>query len=228
MAQRPIFVSRNQGTALVLEMPIDFTWHPGLSISQKRKSIRSLHEAAKERIQNGNILEISSKSETELGRSLSAFSLTLALRSGTPCTVECAFQGSKVLKNGGPYTDLYGLDSRSAKSDDRIRHGGPLVEFCFEDEPWPKNPTTSFYDWIYINALHQHPELSEAVVRYDAFTDIEFNPKKSVNCQARSASRYVALRCRGQLEEALADRSLFLSLYASAHSRKEQRDLFEG
>ena len=32
---------------------------------------------------------------------------------------------------------------------------------------------------------------------YDAFTDIEFNPDKSLNCQARAAAMFVALNREG-------------------------------
>jgi len=37
---------------------------------------------------------------------------------------------------------------------------------------------------------------------YDTFTDIEFNPKRSFNCQARSCALFVALARKGLLGEA--------------------------
>ena len=39
------------------------------------------------------------------------------------------------------------------------------------------------------------------MIGYDAFTDIEFNPEKSVNCQAKAAALYVALFRQGVLEQ---------------------------
>ena len=39
-----------------------------------------------------------------------------------------------------------------------------------------------------MNALHQNPDLAEQVIRYKAFTDIEFNPARSRNTQARAAA----------------------------------------
>ena len=48
-------------------------------------------------------------------------------------------------------------------------------------------------DWLYINAVFQNKELLNELIKYDAFTDIEFNPNKSFNCQARSAAIVVSL-----------------------------------
>jgi len=36
-----------------------------------------------------------------------------------------------------------------------------------------------------VKALSQHPELAAEASSYAGFSDIEFNPKKSINCQAR-------------------------------------------
>jgi hypothetical protein len=213
MAQRPLFLAAVDGTSLVREISIEFKWHPGMAASQKQKSIRSLHESARTRAKTEGILEISSKSETGLGRQLSAFALSFILKNGTRTTVECAFQGSKVFKNGGPYFDLYSTDSRAAKKDQRIQKSGSLVAFSLEGEEWPLDPQTYFYDWVYINALHQNPNMAARVVRYDAFTDIEFNPAKSINCQARSVAQYVSMVRRGILEDALSDKRLFSSFY---------------
>jgi hypothetical protein len=225
MAQRPVFLAATEGKSLVQEIPIEFKWHPGMSVSQKQKSIRSLHSAAEKRIRTENILEISSKSETDLGRWLSAFALSFNLRNGTKTTVECAFQGSKVFRNGGPYTDLYGTDSRAAKKDQRIRESGSLLLFSLEGVEWPLDPQTCFYDWIYINALCQNESFSRSVLKYDAFTDIEFNPKKSINCQAGSVARYVSLSRRGILDQALSDKALFSSLYRRVEKVEVQQQL---
>ena len=47
---------------------------------------------------------------------------------------------------------------------------------------------------------------------YDAFTDIEFNPKKSINCQAQAAAVYVSLEKQGLLLEALKSKEAFLNI----------------
>ena len=36
-----------------------------------------------------------------------------------------------------------------------------------------------FYDWIYINALYKNKEIFNELIKYNAFTDIEFNPNKA-------------------------------------------------
>ena len=71
-----------------------------------------------------------------------------------------------------------------------------LTGFQFNGRQWPLTPKTAFYDWLYIRALREldgKDEIDESLCQYQAFTDIEFNPKRSVNCQARSCALHVAL-----------------------------------
>ena len=226
MAKRPIYLSRPHLPELVSAVSVDFEWHPGFAIVQKQKSIRSLHDAVRDQgIIEGNMLEISSKSPEALGRSLSAFSLTLKNENWPSCSVECAFQGSKVFERGGPFSDLYLASSREAKKDARLTNSGILVRFSLAGEDWPINPRTYFYDWLYINALVQNQELAEGLIDYKGFTDIEFNPAKSINCQAHSAALYVALKKSGKLESVLASKEILKSssLYADEHKPVQAR-----
>ena len=89
------------------------------------------------------------------------------------------------------------------------------------DEDWPNEPPTAFYDWIYINALHRNRELASAVADFDIFTDIVFNPAKSINCQASSVALYVALVRRGELAAALSSREAFLRVETDASVKDE-------
>jgi hypothetical protein len=214
MAERPVFVPTETGTVLVHEIPISFTWHPGLAPSQKKKNITELHHAAMERGLSP-LLEISSKSEREAGQRLSAFHLKVTVH-GKVTSVECAFQGSKVFENGGPFTDLYWVTSREAKRDERLRQSGRLVRFEFEDENYPTSPTTVFYDWLYFKALYPHRDWLERLQQCAGFTDIEFNPARSLNCQARSCAAFVSLQKRKLLDDAVSSFTNFRSLMQSA------------
>lgn len=69
---------------------------------------------------------------------------------------------------------------------------------------------------VYINALQQHPELARQLVEYDGFTDIEFNPAHSINCQAASAALYVSLQKRNELDATLASAESFLARMLTA------------
>lgn len=210
MAIRPVFVPITDGDIGVIEKVIDFKWHPGMAKSQKQKSVSELHSAAK-LFGINNILEISSKSLDELGILLSAFNLSFVTkRYNQQITVESAFQGSKVFKRGGPYKDLYLADSMTSKKDIRIKDSGQLVGFNFFNIEFPLIPRTYFYDWLYINALVNNPQLVEELYKFDGFSDIEFNPKKSINCQAHAAALFVSLSSAGALEEALSSPDLFL------------------
>jgi hypothetical protein len=98
MADRPVYVPDLYGETLVREVRVNFRWHPGMAPSQKKKNISELHRAAS--LQGlSPILEISSKSDVEVGRQLSSFHLPL-WANGRETTVECAFQASKVFEGG--------------------------------------------------------------------------------------------------------------------------------
>ncbi len=211
MAQRPIFVPRFDGSPIVEVIPITFTWFSGFARSQAQRSINSLHEAAAES-GVGPVLEISTKSADELGIRLSAFNLTLVAPDMRRINVEAAFQGSKVFENGSSYPELYSATGRDAKTDERIRNSGDLKRFNFMDEEWPLVPRTAFYDFLYIKALTDNPDLADRILEYKGFSDIAFNPEKSFNCQARSAALYVALHHRGLLGVAIASRHGFINV----------------
>lgn len=218
MAQRPIYIPQTKGDYLVQTDMLDFKWFPGMAISQKQKSICSLHEAALEKHKNlDQILEISSKSETSLGIALSAFNLMVMNATGKGiASVECVFQSSKVFEGNKQFLDLLKVSSLEAKKDPRLKESGRLIAFRpngKKDKEWGLNPITAYYDWVYINALKQHEEYHEELLSYDAFSDIEFNPKKSINCQAYSVALFCALSKRGILCEALSSQQKFLSIY---------------
>lgn len=198
MAKRKTFVvSLND---IFEEKEIEFVFYSGFSITQKQKSIESLHNAIKELYYDAEILEISSKSPIELGRKLSAFNLKL-----DGIALENIFQSSKVFEYGGPYEDLLSKTPIEAKKDPRIKDSGRIIGFKYQWINYPTIPKTLFYDWMYCQALYSDKELMSLIINYDFFTDIEFNHEKSLNCQARSAAIFVSLYQKGLLEECLAD-----------------------
>lgn len=221
MAVRPVFFATcTEG--LVKEVKIDFKWYPGLSISQKQKSIDALHLAVEVKFHDRKLLEISSKSKSDLGVKLSAFNLCFTTIKHNKCySVESAFQASKVFENGGPYIDLLDKSSRDAKKDLRIRNSGRLLKFKFCGQEWPLNPPSIFYDWLYINALNKNSDLARDIIHYDGFTDIEFNPEKSINCQARSAAIYTSLYKIGVLDAALKSKEEFIQIYLGKKAESE-------
>lgn len=182
MAERPAFFI-HQGK-VVSEM-YSFDWFPGFAVSQKQKSIESLHNAILKTDVDGKPLEISTKSKEAIGIKLSAFNLRLNNHA-----LENIFQSAKVFANGGPYLDLLDVLPKEAKHDKRLHNSGNLRAFQYQNENFPLLPKTVFYDFIYIAAVKQSLETDEinAISNYNYFTDIEFNPAKSINTQARAAA----------------------------------------
>jgi hypothetical protein len=214
MAERPVYAPDLFGAALVREVGVSFRWHPGMAPTQKKKNIAELHNAAS-RQGLSPILEVSSKSDSEIGQQLSSFHLLL-WAGGRETTVECAFQASKVFEGGGPYTDLLEKSSREAKRDERLRSSGRLTGFEFCGDAYPLFPVTAFYDWLYINALYSKREWLKTISYFKGFTDIEFNPNRSLNCQARSLAMFFALQARNELDDAIESFGAFVNtIYSS-------------
>ncbi|WP_374242243.1 hypothetical protein [Zoogloea sp.] len=226
MASRPIFTPSLSGKLLVWTHHVDFQWFPGMAKSQSQKSIASLHAAARVQLGVDKVLEISSKSPSDLGVSLSAFNLMIkTLKHEREFSLECAYQASKVFEHGGPFTDLLEARSIDAKRDARLLQHGRLVKFRFYGMDWDLEPKTAFYDWLYINALHKRPELAEQVLTYSAFSDIAFNPDRSINCQAYAAALYVSLHERGLLtDKVLKDQKKYLSVIATGEVSNAHED----
>lgn len=223
MAIRPIFIP-NDNTIGVTEKMLEFQWHSGFAVSQKQKSVEELHMVAKKHGLN-SMLEASSKSLLDLGIKLSAFNLTIETKkNNNKFTVETAFQGSKVFEHGGPFKDLFGFDSLAAKKDLRLKQAGNLVSFEFFGMKFPLVPRTYFYDWLYMNALMQHPELTDQVMDFDAYSDIEFNPKKSINCQAHAIALFVSLIKNGVEAQDIKNPKTFLSI-CSEHYTQQNRHI---
>jgi hypothetical protein len=210
MAKRPVFLPVGQKDHLVDEIQCEFQWNPGFSASQKKKNVVALHESAR-RKGLSPLLEVSTKSEEKLGQRLSAFSLRIDTPEGE-ISIESAYQGSKMFQAGGPYIDLYGKDSRSAKQDERLRASGQLLGFRFFGQDWPLIPKTAFYDWLYLTALQPHQVFLARLFQYKGFTDIEFNPEKSINCQARTCAILVSLLKLNLLDEALSSQEHFINV----------------
>ena len=178
MARRPVFVP-DSDKPYVSEVSLDFEYFPGSSIQQKQRSIASLHASYVARFPSSRVLEVSSKSERDIGVQ---------------------------------FVDLFNASSRAAKSDRRLRESGKLVGFKYFEHEFPLEPKTYFYDWLYASTLCRHDKLVEQVMMFDAFTDIEHNPERAINCQARTVAKVVGLARAGLLADALQSPRAFLEL----------------
>lgn len=211
MAERPVFIPEFTTRQLVKEAYFNIPWSSGFAPIQKKKNIATLHHAAA-RSGYSPLLEISSKSEDRLGQHLSAFHLKVPSGDLGDIRLESAFQGSKAFEKGGPYTDLYFAEAKVAKRDPRLQASGRLLYFRFNGFSFPLEPTTLFYDWLYINAIYPHSQWLERLYVYAGFTDIEFNPNKSINCQARSCALFVSLMKNNLLSRAVVSPQAFMNL----------------
>lgn len=189
MASRPAWSVAEDG---ILCKNFDFCWNGGFALVQKQKNVRALHESILH-AEGGKALEVSTKGPEVLGQRLGAFSLKLG---GIP--LENVFQAAKVYEEGGPYTDLLLCSPKEAKQDERHRTSGKLKAFVRNGERWPLEPKTLFYDYLYVTAVIENYGTELDLSGYEWFTDIEFNPQRSINCQARAAAIYKLLQQKGQ------------------------------
>lgn len=213
MAEKKVFFCDEKN--IYEEKLITYTYYPGFAVSQKQKSIASLHEAIHAQHPDAKVLEISTKSPAALGVELSAFNLKFFHEGLAQVrNLENIFQSSKVFESGGPYRELLNVLPKDAKRDNRLHESGKLIGFNLYGENWPLEPKTMFYDWIYISALKHNIHTAEKLLDYDVFTDIEFNHKKSVNCQSRAAAIFVSLCRLGKLEDMTKDKESFSLIYS--------------
>ena len=78
MAERPIFIPTPDSPQLVREVFLQLTWHPGFAAVQKTRNIKALHTAAN--AAGYWVLEVSTKSDQQLGQQLSAFNLKVEIK----------------------------------------------------------------------------------------------------------------------------------------------------
>jgi Family of unknown function (DUF6977) len=230
VASRPVFLPTESLDPLVEVRSFDFDWNSGFAPVQKKKNVVGLHRAARQ-AGVSPLLEVSTKSEHGLGQAFSAFRLRLVVPGTEDVLLECAYQGSKVFERGGPFRDLFSKSPKEARRDSRLKASGRLLCFDFEGFRWPLNPTFAFYDWLFIRSVidsHLDPELLD---EYVGFTDIEFNPKRSVNTQAHAAALIVSLHRRNELWSVYQSPEGFLTRLGAQQRTNEgpavQSDLFD-
>lgn len=205
MAIRSVYYIKDN---IVVIENFNVKWASGLALSQKQKNIKNLHHAICERfsVEPNRILEVSTKSHTEIGRLLSSFNLKLKVNEHE-YSFESVYQSSKVFQDGlfdtRQYEEWKLLDGYSAKKrSQQVKL--PLAEFRFNQRSFPLEPKTMFFDWLYISCIEQF-NLDFLISQYDYFTDIEFNPEKMVSTQANSLCKYKWLVEHNLVKEYLLD-----------------------
>ena len=217
---------------------VDFEWFPGFSRSQKQQSIASLHRAAALELgfDDRLLLEISTKSPDGFGVQLSAFNLRISTADFGHTSVERAFQCSKVFRHAGYQGSLHEVeDLRMIKA--AIREiDDELVGFRFEGVDWALDARPGFYDFLYLRALQEagnsDPSFLLKLEGFQGFTDIEFNPKRSYNCQAWSCAFFLAIGGGTGVEmmpkDVAAAQSWLEKMRPDLGEPTHQRSLFDG
>lgn len=194
MANRPVFILNNSAPYF-RKIDIEFEYASGFALVQKQKNINNLHKDFLTLYPNHKILEVSTKSPDILGIQLSAFNLELSINY-QKYPVEILYQASKVYNSDIDNNIILKMQPNEAKNFlKEINDKYTLKEFIFNGISFPLEPKTYFYNWLYINALMRNKELIQEILDcgYNAFTDIEYNPKKSINCQAQALAIGISL-----------------------------------
>ena len=119
-----------------------------------------------------------------------------------------------------------------AKKDPRIDKDKQIIGFEYFGESWSNEPKTLFYDWLYMYALqfnieHSGDEIYESILEYDAFTDIEFNPKKSFSCQAKTIALYIHLLNNKMMDVITSSNGFIKYSLKNKNNKSSQLDLFK-
>lgn len=207
MAKKVCFIVHDK--AVYIEKIIEYEHVKGMAFSQKQKNVLSFHKSIQDKYPLLKILEISTKSNNPLGVQLSAFNLKLNEKS-----IESIYQSSKVFENDVQYSFLIDYSPREAHRFISDRDLGKLTKFRYNDIDFPLEPKSLFYDYIYIMALTKIPNIANKLKEYDIFTDIEFNEKRQVNCQARACAIYSYLLRTNTFDIYLKSLDKFKEIYS--------------
>lgn len=169
MANRPIYLSTGNILNPYHEENINFEWVPGYSYKNKERRRESLKKEIEKQYDIAKWLEVSTISDKDIGRKLSALNLMLTLTDNSKHSVESIYQTSKI------YVDNH------------------IVKFKFRSTEFENNPYGMYYDYLYMVALYQNQEYHELIKNYYLFTDLFFNPNKSINTQARAIAIFKTL-----------------------------------
>lgn len=169
MANRPIYISTGDINNPFTEDSISFEWKAGYSYVNKCKRRDNLKKEIAKKYDIDKWLEVSSISDKDIGRRLSALNLMLTLTNGNKYSVESIYQSSKVYKDNH------------------------IIGFKFNNTVFENNPYGMYYDYIYMVALYQNKDYHEIIKDYYLFTDLFFNPNKSLNTQARAIAIFKTL-----------------------------------
>ena len=205
MAKKVVFIATDTDFH---EEEFEYTFFPGFAVVQKQKSINSLFASIINKYPDYKVLEVSTKSPEPLGVELSAFNLKL-----NGVSVESIFQSSKVFVDGSQHDFLITYGPSEAKKYIKENAHIPLKCFRYQGQEYPLFPKSAFYDYIYIKALVSNKSLILELAKYNVFTDIEFNDKKSINCQARTCSIFAYLLKTNQLDKYLTSFDKFIEIY---------------
>lgn len=190
MAIRPIYISTKDISNPVLQKDINFNWISGLSYEQKCKRRDSLANSISNLYDLNEWLEVSTKSDKDIGIKLSALNLKLHTLY-EDVSVEQIYQNSKVYCNK------------------------KIVGFKYGNIEFSNKPYGMFYDYIYMRALLQNPQFYTEIKNYNIFTDVEFNPYRQLNTQARAIAIFKTLYDTNNLD-ILNDLDKFKKFYADS------------
>jgi len=213
MAKRLYFIAKPSYQGLIVEKTIHFEYFRGQNLSQKHKSIESMHHAIRAFESGGKILEISTVSPDPLGRKLAGVFVLAENEDGNDVSVMNIFESAKVFERGGPYRDLLEKDPLEVSEDERLRNSGRLLGFHYQNESYSLSPRTLFFDWIYMSALYEQKALHEELAAYDIVTDIEYSMNNMFASSARACARFISLYHTGLLDDTMKDIDSFKKIY---------------
>lgn len=182
---KPPYVER-----FILVMPECFS-------EDKCLAVQTMRDEMCRKLGIADILEVSTKSDTEIGKELSAFNLKKFVDEENEWfSVENIYQSSKVFEDGGPYKELLYKTAKEAKKDERIKEK-KVVSYDYNGRLFSSEPSSLFFNYIYMNALAENRKLCDEFMNYNAFTDVEFDPVSGTNCQARALAQYKGMQKNG-------------------------------
>lgn len=157
-------------------------------VIDKKEKVLKVFEKIEHFFPKSSYIEVSTRSNIEIGKMLSPFNLNFRTRrSNRIISVESAYHGSKVFEDETQLFDLYDKNAFEAKMDKRL-WGKKVLYYNFLGKRIKKEPETLFFNWLYLKTLEMNKDLLLELKKYEFFSDTAFNPYLDPNCQARACA----------------------------------------
>lgn len=164
--------------------------------------VGQLHAAFKHLVEDKKVMEFSSKSDNKSVKKLLPGKL-VKLVDGQKVTVNNIFKtAERVTADGSSAGGIAVNVVNKTVVEEGSRKAPKAIGYKYDGHIFSSRPRQMFYNYLYINALLEHPDMMAELAEYDAFSDSLVASNSGNPVPAQAVAIYVSLARLGLLEKA--------------------------